>query len=131
VIVLLLDAKNLCRTCQTEDQTLFGLFPDVLEDEFRRDTHHIIQYRASIAGRVSGGRKGFASHVTSIFDTFGKSIVSLSRSALHPTERVRLAAEFNKILHGLMTFMHVKSFEFCFCFADWIVGSEICFEFPQ
>ena len=28
-----------------------------------------------------------------------------------------------------MIFKHVKSFEFGFCFADWIIGSEINFEF--
>jgi len=25
--------------------------------------------------------------------------------------------------------MHAKSFEFSFCFIDWIVGSEVGFEF--
>jgi len=42
---------------------------------------------------------------------------------------VWLAAGIDEVLCSLMVLLFAKSFKFGFCFANWIIGSEISFEF--
>src|SRR5882724_10419139 len=53
----------------------------------------------------------------------------VNRVLLHPTQFMWLLLEFDKVLCSLVAFVHAKSFNFGFCFADWIIGSEVGFEF--
>jgi len=65
-----------------------------------------------------------------IFDMFVESVVSLSvECRFTPLDVCGQLLEFDEVLHSLMILLHVKSFKFGFCFTDWIIGSEVGFEF--